>query len=58
MIFQNNEDYVSRKEAQQMIDRAIEKAMRQHNRNASIISASIGTVLLIFYAHGVWMVTR
>ncbi len=32
-----------------MIDAAIDK----HNKTATIISASIGSILLFFYAHGV-----
>jgi hypothetical protein len=40
-------------EVQLMIDRSISDAMRKHNRNASIISACIGVILLGFYAHGI-----
>ena len=36
-------------EVQALIDLAIDK----HNKTASLISASIGGVLLFFYAHGV-----
>lgn len=36
-------------EVQKMIDAAIDK----HNKTATIISASIGSILLFFYAHGV-----
>jgi hypothetical protein len=36
-------------EVQKMIDLAIDK----HNKTATIISATIGSVLLFFYAHGV-----
>jgi hypothetical protein len=36
-------------EVQKMIDQSIDK----HNKTATIISASIGSVLLFFYAHGV-----
>lgn len=36
-------------EVQQMIDVAIDK----HNKTATIISASLGSILLFFYAHGV-----
>jgi len=36
-------------EVQKMIDAAIDK----HNKTATMISASIGSVLLFFYAHGV-----
>jgi hypothetical protein len=36
-------------EVQKMINAAIDK----HNKTATIISASIGSILLFFYAHGV-----
>jgi hypothetical protein len=42
------DEFVSRSEVQEMIDAAIDK----HNKTATIISASIGSVLLGFYAHG------
>ena len=40
---------MNRDEVQKMIDDAIDK----HNKTATIISASIGSILLFFYAHGV-----
>jgi hypothetical protein len=40
-----------RAEIQKMIDQAIDN----HNKTATLISASIGGVLLFFYAHGVIM---
>ena len=39
-------------EVQALIDKAIDR----HNKTATLISASIGSVLLFFYAHGVLMV--
>jgi hypothetical protein len=39
---------MSEEEVQKMIDVAIDK----HNKTATLISASIGSVLLVFYAHG------
>ena len=42
------DEFVSRSEVQEIIDAAIDK----HNKTATIISASIGSVLLGFYAHG------
>lgn len=36
-------------EVQKMIDAAIDR----HNKTATMISASIGSILLFFYAHGV-----
>ena len=44
-----HDEFISRSEVQEMIDAAIDK----HNKTATIISASIGSVLLFFYAHGV-----
>ena len=40
---------MTEKEVQVLIDKAIDK----HNKTATLISASIGSVLLFFYAHGV-----
>jgi hypothetical protein len=37
---------------QSMIDASIEKAMRKHNRNATLISACLGLTVLAFYSHG------
>jgi predicted nucleic acid-binding Zn ribbon protein len=42
------EQYVTRKECQEMIDDAI----RRHNRNASIISMCVGWVVLALFAEG------
>ena len=39
---------MNEKEVQALIDKAIAK----HNRDASLISAAIGSVLLFFYADG------
>jgi len=40
-------------EVQAMIDQSVAKAIDKHNKTAAIISASIGSILLFFYAHGV-----
>ena len=40
---------ISKKECQEMIDKAIDK----HNKTAAIISAILGGILLTFYSHGV-----
>jgi hypothetical protein len=40
---------MDKNEIQKMIDLAIDK----HNKTATIISATIGSILLFFYAHGV-----
>jgi len=42
-------DLITRDECQKMIDKAID----QHNKTATVISACIGSILLAFYAHGV-----
>ena len=43
------EHYVTKKECQEMIDKAIDK----HNKTATVISAILGGILLAFYCHGV-----
>tara|TARA_B110000444_G_C18280818_1_gene340663 strand:- start:330 stop:488 length:159 start_codon:yes stop_codon:yes gene_type:complete len=41
-------DFITKEEAQSLIDKAIDK----HNKTAGIISASLGGIVLFFYAHG------
>jgi len=43
------EHYITEKECQEMNDKAIDK----HNKTATIISATLGVILLAFYSHGV-----
>ena len=43
------EHYVTEKQCQEMID----KAIARHNKTATIISAILGAILLAFYSHGV-----
>jgi hypothetical protein len=43
---------MDKEEVQAMIDQSVAKAIDNHNKTATIISASIGSVLLGFYAHG------
>ena len=43
------EHYITEKQCQEMIDKAIDK----HNKTATIISAILGCILLGFYSHGV-----
>jgi hypothetical protein len=43
-----DQDYATHTEVQEMIDAAI----RKHNRNASIISACVGWVVLALFAEG------
>ena len=44
----NDNQIITRKECQEMIDAAI----RRHNRNASIISMCVGWVVLALFAEG------
>jgi len=48
MMSPYDDETVSRTEVQEMIDAAI----RQHNRNASIISMCVGWVVLALFAEG------
>ena len=41
------EHYVTEKQCQEMIDKAIDK----HNKTATIISAILGSIVLGFYSH-------
>jgi hypothetical protein len=43
---------------QAMIDASIEKAMRKHNRNATLISACLGLTVLAFYSHGLITIVK
>ena len=43
-----HDEFITRTEVQEMIDDAI----RQHNRNASIISMCVGWVVLALFAEG------
>ena len=43
---------MDRDEIQEMIDMSISKAIDHHNKTASLISATLGGILLVFYAHG------
>ena len=45
---------MNQEEIQRMIDQAIDK----HNKTATMISATLGSILLFFYAHGVMMVVQ
>ena len=45
---QEQDEFISRSEVQEMIDAAI----RRHNRNASIISMCVGWVVLSLFAEG------
>jgi hypothetical protein len=47
-MMHEQEEFITRTEVQEMIDDAI----RQHNRNASIISMCVGWVVLALFAEG------
>ena len=47
-MMQEQEEFITRSECQEMIDAAI----RRHNRNASIISMCVGWVVLALFAEG------
>ena len=49
---------MSPEEVQEMIDQSVAKAIDKHNKTATMISATLGSILLIFYAHGVMMVVQ
>ena len=44
------EHYITEKQCQEMIDKAIDK----HNKTATIISAILGFIILGFYSHGLF----
>ena len=43
---------MTQQEIQEMIDKSIAKAIDKHNKTATMISAALGSFLLLFYAHG------
>ena len=45
----SNTDYITIEKCDEMIAKAIDN----HNKTATLISASLGSILLFFYAHGV-----
>ena len=47
-MMNEQDEFITRSEVQEMIDGAI----RQHNRNASIISMCVGWVVLALFAEG------
>ena len=44
---------MTEEEIRLMINESIAKAIDKHNKTASLISSIIGSILLVFYAHGV-----
>ena len=50
----NNDDLVTKLEAQEMID----KALRRHNRRSTIISSILGWILIGGYSFGLFHVVQ
>ena len=49
-------NHLTREEVQEMIDEAVDRAINQHNRNASIISAILGICFLALFSEGFFRV--
>jgi len=49
-------NYVTKEEVQKMIDESVDRAINQHNRNASIISAILGICFLALFSEGFFRV--
>lgn len=47
---------LTKEEVQEMIDESIDRAINQHNRNASIISAILGICFLALFSEGFFRV--
>ena len=54
MTKENKSDFVSKLEAQEMI----EKALRRHNRRSTIISSILGWILIGGYSFGLFHVVQ
>ena len=48
--------HITKEEVQEMIDEAVDRAINQHNRNASIISAILGICFLALFYEGFFRV--
>ena len=48
--------HITKEEVQEMIDKAVDRAINQHNRNASIISAILGICFLALFSEGFFRV--
>ena len=48
--------HITKEEVQDMIDEAVDRAINQHNRNASIISAILGICFLALFSEGFFRV--
>lgn len=49
-------NHITKEEVQEMIDKAVDRAINQHNRNASIISAILGICFLALFSEGFFRV--
>ena len=49
-------NHITKEEVQEMIDQAVDRAINQHNRNASIISAILGICFLALFSEGFFRV--
>lgn len=49
-------NHITKEEVQDMIDEAVDRAINQHNRNASIISAILGICFLALFSEGFFRV--
>ena len=49
-------NHITKEEGQEMFDEAVARAINQHNRNASIISAILGICFLALFSEGFFRV--
>ena len=49
-------NHITKEEVREMIDKAVDRAINQHNRNASIISAILGICFLALFSEGFFRV--
>jgi len=49
-------NHITKEEVQEMIDESVDRAINQHNRNASIISAILGICFLALFSEGFFRV--
>ena len=54
MTKENSEEFISKEDAQDMI----EKALRRHNRRSTIISSILGWILIGGYSFGLFHVVQ
>lgn len=49
-------NHITKEDVQEMIDKSVDRAINQHNRNASIISAILGICFLALFSEGFFRV--